>query len=196
MESWNLLPSCSLGDMSDHAANLRRLRRNAKLTQAELAQRAGIPRATLANMERDGSNPGVDSIVAVAKALGLTIDELVTPPPEHRYYKVPLEDQQEYRAEGGRFLARLVSPIASKGVQIHHTTIMPATRSIGRPHPMGAQEFFLTLSGTCHLEIDGESVEVETGTLVQFPGHKRHVYVNPDPIQAATAISVVVFQAG
>jgi XRE family transcriptional regulator, regulator of sulfur utilization len=182
--------------MSDHAANIRRLRKNAKLTQAELAERANVPRATLANMERDGSNPGIDSVVAVAKALGIAVDELVTPPPEHRYYKVVLEDQQEYRAEGGRFLARLVSPITSKGVQVHHTTIMPNTRSVGRPHPMGAQEYFLTLSGLCQLEIDGEKVDIETGTLVQFPGHKKHVYINPDPIQVATAISIVVFQPG
>lgn len=182
--------------MSSHADNIRRLRKNAKLTQAELAERAKVPRATLANMEKDGSNPGIDSIIAVAKALGIAVDELVTPPPEHRYYKVKLEDQQEYRAEGGRFLARLVSPIASKGVQIHHVTIMPNTRSIGRPHPMGAQEYYLTMSGTSQLEIDGETVDVETGALVQFPGHKRHVYINPDPMQVTTAISVVVFQIG
>jgi len=180
--------------MSDHAANIRRLRKSAKWTQAELAERAEVPRATLANMERDGSNPGIDSIVAVAKALNVAVDELVTPPPEHRFYKVALEDQQEYRAEGGRFLARLVSPIASKGVQVHLVTILPNTRSIGRPHPQGAQEFYLTLSGCGRLEIDGEVVDVENGTLVQFPGHKRHIYINADPIQVTTALSVVVFQ--
>lgn len=176
-----------------HAANIKRHRKNAKLTQAELAERAGLPRATLANMEREGSNPGVQSIIAVAKALGITVDELVTPSPEHRYYKVTPDEMQEYRAENGRFLAKLVSPIASKGVQVHHITMLAGCRSVGRPHPLGAQEFFLTLSGHATLQIEDEVVQVETGALIQFPGHRKHVYINRDPIQVATAVSVVVF---
>jgi len=41
--------------------NLKRLRKNAKLTQAQVAQLAGLPRATLANMEHTSSNPGIQS---------------------------------------------------------------------------------------------------------------------------------------
>ena len=51
------------------AANLRRLRKQAKLTQAALAEQSGLPRATLAAMEQDGANPGVQSVLAVAEAL-------------------------------------------------------------------------------------------------------------------------------
>ncbi len=179
-----------------HAANLHRLRKNAKLTQAQLAERAGLPRATLANMERAGSNPGIQSVMAVAKALGVSVDELLTELPEHRFYKVGPEDMQEYRAEGGRFLAKLVSPIASKGVQIHHVTMLPGCRSVGRPHPSGSQEYFFTLVGRAALQIEDETVEIEAGSLVQFPGQRSHVYINRDPIQAVTALSVVVFQPG
>ncbi len=179
-----------------HAANLHRLRKNAKLTQAQLAERAGLPRATLANMERPGSNPGIQSVMAVAKALGISVDELLTPLPEHRYYFVAPEDMQEYRAENGRFLARLVSPIASKGVQIHHVTMLPGCRSVGRPHPAGSQEYFLTLVGKAALQIEDDTVDIDAGSLIQFSGQRKHIYINRDPIQAVTALSVVVFQPG
>jgi len=76
---------------------------------------------------------------------------------------------QDYRAEAGRFVARLVSPIASNGVQIHHVTMQPGCRSVGRPHPLGAQEFFYALTGTAHLQIEDEVVEIPAGSLVQFP---------------------------
>lgn len=178
------------------AANIRRLRKAAKLTQAQLAEKAGIPRATLANMEQEGSNPGIQSVVAVAKALSVGLDELLSPSPEHRYYKVTPEEMQEYRAENGRFLARLVSPIASKGVQIHSVTILPGTRSVGRPHPLGAQEYFLVVAGHAALQIEDETVDVDPGQLVQFPGHRKHVYINRDALQTVTALSVVVFQPG
>ena len=177
------------------AENLRRLRKQANLTQAEVAEAAGLPRATVATLEQPGANPGVQTVVAVAKALGVSLDELMAPPPEHRHYKVGKREQQEYRAENGSYIARLVSPISSKGVQLHLVTMQPGCRSIGRPHPMGAQEFFYTISGTAIIRIEDEPVEVEAGSLVQFPGHRRHIYENPGK-DVCTAISTVVFRMG
>jgi XRE family transcriptional regulator, regulator of sulfur utilization len=181
--------------MDSLSANLRRLRKQAKLTQAELARLSGLPRATLANMEQPGSNPSVQTVMAVAKAFTVSIDELLSPAPEHRHYKVTPREMQEYRAEAGRFVARLVSPIASKGVQIHHITMQPGCRSVGRPHPLGAQEFFYTLAGTATIGIEDESVEVGAGCLVQFPGHRRHVYENRGAT-VVSALSAVVFRLG
>ena len=177
------------------AENLKRQRKQANLTQAELAEAAGLPRATVANLEQPGANPSVSTIVAVAKALGISIDDLLAPPPEHRHYKVMPQEMQEYRAEGGAYVARLLSPISSKGVQIHHVTLQPGCRSIGRPHPLGSQEFFCTQHGTAVLQIEDDRVEVPTGCLVQFPGHRRHIYENPGK-EVCTAISTVVFRLG
>lgn len=176
--------------------NLRRLRKQADLTQAQLATRVGLPRATLASLEQPGANPGMQTVLAVAKALGVSLDDLLHPRPAQRHYKVTARDQQEYRAEAGRFVARLVSPIASKGVQLHHLTLQPGCRSIGRPHPMGAQEFFYCLSGAAVLHIEDEEVAVETGSLVQFPGHRRHIYENRHAREAVVAISAVVMHLG
>ena len=80
--------SRKLSDMDALAPNLRRLRKQAKLTQAQLAEQSGLPRATLANMEQDGANPSVQSVLAVAKALCVSLDELLVLPPELRHYKV------------------------------------------------------------------------------------------------------------
>jgi transcriptional regulator with XRE-family HTH domain len=178
------------------AANLRRLRKQAKLTQADLADQASLPRATLAAMEQDGANPGVQSVMAVAKALHVSLDELLVQPPEHRHYLVAPNHMQEYRTDGGKYTARLVSPIASKGVQIHHVTMQPGCHSVGRPHPIGAQEFYHCLSGTSVIHIDDDVVTIPAGHLVQFPGHRRHIYVNPDPRTVATAMAMVVFRMG
>lgn len=175
--------------------NLKRLRKQANLTQAGLAEAAGLPRATVANLEQPGANPGILTIVAVAKALGVGVDELLVPPPEHRHYLVTPADMQEYRAEGGAYAARLLSPISSKGVQIHQVTMQPGCRSIGRPHPHGAQEFFSTIQGTAVIRIDDERVEIPAGCLVQFPGHRRHIYENPGKA-VCSAISTVVFRMG
>ena len=89
----------------------------------------------------------------------------------------------------------MLSPISSKGVQIHGVTMQPGCRSVGRPHPMGAQEFFHTITGTAVIRIEDDRVEIPAGSLVQFPGHRRHIYENPGK-EPCTAISVVVFRMG
>jgi XRE family transcriptional regulator, regulator of sulfur utilization len=177
------------------ADNLRRLRAAAGLTQAELASRANIPRATLGSMEQPGSNPGIQSVQAVARALGLGLDELIQPRPDERHFLVGPKEQQDYRADAGRFSARLVSPIASKGVHMHRVVMQPGCHSPGRPHPPGAQEFFLCLVGVAVIEIEGEAVEVPAGHLLQFPGHRRHVYRNRGEV-VCEAVSAVVMHLG
>ncbi len=177
------------------AENLRRLRKLAKLTQAELADLSGLPRATLAHLEQPGGNPSVVTVMAVAKALDVSVDELLTATPEQRHYLVTPEQQQEHRAEHGKYVARLLSPITSKGVQIQAITLQPGCRSVGRPHPQGAQEFFFTHSGRARLRIADDIVDVPAGCLVQFPGHLRHVYENIGR-EIVTAVSTVVFRLG
>jgi transcriptional regulator with XRE-family HTH domain len=173
------------------ADNLKRLRKRLGLTQAGLADRAGLPRATCASLEQEGTNPSLETVMRVAKALAVSLDELVTPRPEQRYFKVTPDQMMDYRAEAGRFVARTLSPIASKGVQINLITIQPRTRTVGRPHPRGAQEFYYALYGSSTLWIEGESVPVEVGCLVQFPGHCSHTYENATD-QVIEALSVVV----
>ena len=87
----------------DHlAGNLRHLRKAAGLTQQKLADLAGLPRATLASMEHGGANPGLDGVLAVAAALGVSLDELVLAPPEQRYFVVDgAGGRRDPRATGG-----------------------------------------------------------------------------------------------
>jgi transcriptional regulator with XRE-family HTH domain len=177
------------------AENLRRLRKQAGLTQAELADSCGLPRATLASLEQPGANPALSTVLRVADALAVPLDDLVKPAPDRRHHLVPVDEQQEYRADKGRFIARLLSPIASKGVQVSHVAMLPGCDSVGRPHPDGSQEFFHCLTGTATIQVGDESVDVPPGALLQFPGQRRHIYRNRGA-EPVTAISLVVLHLG
>lgn len=172
------------------AENLRRLRKAADLTQAELARRADIARATLAAMEQPDANPGIVAVQAVAKALGVGVDELVEPRPASRIVRVTPEDISEFRSADGLFVARMVSPVTATGIQIQQVTMYPGCRTVGRPHPAGTQEFFLVQAGTAELTVGDEVETLETGSLIQFPGHLHHIYANATE-QRVEAVSMV-----
>ena len=61
------------------AANVARLRLDRRLTQDQLAARAGISRAALGRIERGAVVPRARTLAVVAAALGAPVGELVTP---------------------------------------------------------------------------------------------------------------------
>jgi transcriptional regulator with XRE-family HTH domain len=61
------------------AQQLRNLRRRRKLTQASLAERAGMDRSTLSGIELGKHNVPLDTICRLAWALGLDVRDLLTP---------------------------------------------------------------------------------------------------------------------
>jgi len=64
--------------------NLRRLRLAAGLTQAEVAERAGVADATLSRIERGRLVPSVALAGKLADALGTTVDALLERPTKKR----------------------------------------------------------------------------------------------------------------
>ena len=60
---------------------LRWTRHQAKLTQAQLAKRAGVSQQQIAQLEHPDSNPTLDTLEKVARALGAQLELRLTPHP-------------------------------------------------------------------------------------------------------------------
>jgi transcriptional regulator with XRE-family HTH domain len=56
--------------------HLRTLRREAAVSRAELARRAGVPVSTLRNWENGRGFPGVPALLRLAEALGVPAERL------------------------------------------------------------------------------------------------------------------------
>jgi transcriptional regulator with XRE-family HTH domain len=80
---------------------LQRLRRAAGLTQAELAERAGVPLKSVLNWEQDRRQPRLDAAADLARLLGVTLEELLADlaPREQRR---PARKGRPPAKEGGR----------------------------------------------------------------------------------------------
>ena len=65
--------------MSESAALLKHVRRQAGLTQAQLACRLGVSQAAVAKLERRGANPAVDTLDKALWAAGYHLTLQATP---------------------------------------------------------------------------------------------------------------------
>jgi transcriptional regulator with XRE-family HTH domain len=67
--------------MSDSASLLRNARKNAGLSQAQLAGRLGVSQAAVAKLERVGSNPTIAKLDDVLQSMGLRLELTATQRP-------------------------------------------------------------------------------------------------------------------
>src|SRR6185437_362440 len=109
------------------AASLRRERRRTGLSLTELARRAGLAKSTLSQLESGTGNPSVETLWALAVALGVPFSRLVEPPsPPVRVVRagegprIPAE-----RAEFTGFLLAAGSPHTRRDIYI--VTVEPGT---------------------------------------------------------------------
>ena len=74
-------PSAAAGILSQ---NVKRLRKELDLSQAELADKVGIDQAAIGLVELKRANPTLQTIAALAKALKTSVADLLNKPAERR----------------------------------------------------------------------------------------------------------------
>ena len=71
-----------VGPVSELGNNLRKLRRDAGITQQGMAERAGISRQAYAALESGGANPSTEVALRLSRALGRPVEDLFFLPQE------------------------------------------------------------------------------------------------------------------
>lgn len=175
---------------SNLGRNLRQLRELRRLTQHQLATAAGVPRATVANLETGSANPTLGVLLAVAEGLGVTVQELIGPPRAGaRLYR---SDDLPQRQRGGVTVRKLL-PDALPGVVLERLALPSGGRMIGVPHTAGTREYLVCEQGVVTLTAAGETTRLEPGDVLVFRGDQRHSYHNPEdsPAVAYSALILV-----
>lgn len=177
----------------DAAANLGRniqeLREARGLSQQQIAQIAGIPRATWANLESGAANPTLGVLVRVAQALQVRLEELIEPPRRAgRLYKV---DSLPARKRGAVSVRKLL-PESIAGLELERMELPPGASMAGIPHTPGTREYLTCERGQIELSTGGSVWILEPGDVVVFRGDQKHGYRNPGTA-LTVAYSIVAF---
>lgn len=164
-----------------------RLRREQRgMSAAELARRAGLAKATLSGLESGRSNPTIDTLDAVAVALGIPLSDLLVSngPDQAQVVRATDDDGSEVHRE----LLRRVS--GAHQVEIWRLRLPPRTGFDGVPHATGTLEHLMVASGSLSAGPTGEPVELHAGDLLAFPGDAPHSYrTSADPADVTVLIA-------
>ena len=177
------------GDLSGRLAeNLKQLRAARGKTQQQMAELAGLPRATWANLESGGANPTLSVLHAAAAALSVSLEELLAPPRAtgRHYPRADLPSKTR-----GKVTIRQLLPDPVPGMAIERLELPAGARMTGVPHTPGTREYLTCETGRIELVASGEKFTLDPGDVVAFRGDQRHSYGNPGR-GTAVGYSVVV----
>lgn len=171
-------------------SNLIALRAKHKLSQQALSTKAGIPRSTIALLESGQSNPTLQVMSALCRALGIGIDELLaTPRGDYKYIKA--NDVSVVTSGDNSVKQYKLLPDAILGLEIDRMEFMPMARKRGVPHLDQTKEYLVAIVGQTNVYVDGREFALSEGDVLAFPGDKPHSYFNPGK-NASVCISVVI----
>lgn len=168
------------------AAGLQVLRRRQQrgMSQAELARRTGLSKATLSQLEAGTSNPTIDTLDAIAVALALPLTDLLT-----RAADAGTLHLQATAAESDgptRELLRRIS--GGNSLEIWRLRLPPNTSVEGVPHAPGTNEHLLVAGGRLNAGPSGDLRQLGPGDLLAFAGDAPHSYHTTDTPADVTVV--------
>jgi transcriptional regulator with XRE-family HTH domain len=189
--------------MDESAANLasvigvrvRQERRSRGWTLDQLAEAAGVSRRMVVSVEQGAVNPSVGTLLRLSDALGVGLPALVEPP-EPKSVKVTRrgEGATLWSGEGGGRGVLVAGTTPPDVVELWDWTLGPGDRHASEAHAPGTKELVHVQEGSITVEVADQSVTLDAGDAVAFPGDVAHSYANPGTQPAR--FSLAVFEPG
>lgn len=160
----------------------RRLRRG--LTLQDLAERTGVSRAMISEIERGGKNPTVRVALQLAAGLGCTVSELLGERlRDEGGARVLRREQRRVLLDPGSGVERhlLSAAFDRRGITVARYVI-PARQTTGTfpSQPPGTWAHLTVLQGTldCRLDGTGSDLHLEAGDTVEFRADVAYGFEN------------------
>ena len=147
-------------------------------TLDELAERSGVSRRMIVNVEAGNCNASIATLLRLATALHVSLADLVADPaPADGVVVTSASGRQPlWRGEAGG-TAVLVATAGAPGIlEQWDWTLEPTEAFESEPHRPGTHELLHVLTGSLTLTVDGEARRLRAGDGASFGADVPHAY--------------------
>jgi transcriptional regulator with XRE-family HTH domain len=152
--------------LADVGPRLRALRKDRETTLADLSEETGISVSTLSRLESGARRPTLELLLPLARAHGVTLDELVGAPPtgDPRIHLRPV-------TRHGMTMVPLTR--RAGGVQAYKLVILPGDKS-PTPQTHEGYEWIYVLNGRLRLVLGEHDLVLTPGEAAEFDTRVPH----------------------
>ena len=141
-----------------------------------LAAEAGIAKSTLSQLEAGKGNPSVETLWALATALGIPVSQLFEAPEPGTTLIRRDEGEAIHASEARHAAVLLATSRGSTRRDLFRVAMEPGPARTSPPHPPGTVEHAVLLSGALRLGPDGATETLAPGDYFTFRGDLPHLY--------------------
>jgi transcriptional regulator with XRE-family HTH domain len=176
------VPRASGGDAAQDAdpegmrigAQLKAARLAARMSMAEVAEKAGLTKGFVSKLERDLVNVSVASLIRLCDALGVSVGSLFQ---ASRGEVVRRGAYPPIHFGGTGVSEYLLTPSAEKRMQAILSDMQPGGGSGAEPYTLPTDvEFVFVLAGELEMTVAGEQVTLEQGDAFTFPADTERTF--------------------
>ncbi len=177
------------------ARNLALLRQEAGLSLEKLAERAGVSKAMLNQIEKGRSTPTITVLWKIADGLNVPFGRLLQVPRTEQPVLLRHGDSKVLLSADGAFASRALFPFdeLDHSTEFYELTIKPGGREEAAPHRRGTREYLALVSGTAEISVAGEVHRLAPRDTLVFYADVTHAYANPHPTEDARLFLVMAY---
>jgi len=165
--------------------NLRRLRSKRGLSLQRLAQRSGVSRAMLGQIELGRSAPTINLLWKVARALDVTFSALITQEDEIAPRVLTAESAKRLTNQHGTFSSRALFPFDEpRRNEFYELRLKAGGEEQAHPHPPGTSENLVVTAGALEIRLEESVYRLKSGDAIVFTADVPHTYSNPGTVDA------------
>jgi transcriptional regulator with XRE-family HTH domain len=163
------------------ARNVREARLERGWTLDQLANRSGVSKGMVVQIEQAKTNPSIGTLSKIADALGVSLPDLVDAGGTPSLRLVESDDAALlWHSSAGSMAKLLVGGRRPDFIELWEWTLVPGDVYEGRAHPIGIRELIHVVEGTLTLTLGDEQWVLEGGTSAAYSGDQPHTYRNDD----------------
>lgn len=167
------------------AANVRRLRHERGFTLDGLADRGGVSKGTLIQVEQGRANPSISTLCRIADAMGVGVASLIdVPASPHVVVRRRTDASPLWTSEAGSRAVFLVGSDPPRIVELWDWEIAAGDTFDGEAHPPGTLELLAVLDGDLAITVGDDTHLLARGDSILFEAHVPHAYANPSADQS------------
>lgn len=162
------------------ASTIRALRESSAMSLSELARRSGLSKAALSRLETAQGNPTVETLWALAQALGVPFSDLIAEPAAPAV--TVIRAGEAGWITGDPVSSRLLHRLATTGVlEIHQIRVEPGRPRRSEAHQRGLTEHVILHEGRLRVGPLEAPAVLQAGDSASYLADRPHLYEGLEP---------------